>query len=202
MIRDDGQTVELKTKDGRRLNVKKGQLSQADQDYIKEYAPKSAIAGFVQEKKAKPGQIPVPAMEAKIDRKAWTKAAENFKIPGQEFFVLETPHFLVVHSDKIKPHDAAENAERMWLEVSFFHPTFAQKWNDKRMAIFIVDGQEEYDDIGEWYAQSLKTVAQNMNKAGQSEQAQRVEFAAQRIQGTWSKASANEVRLPQAIHEK
>ncbi len=195
LVRADAEKVDLKDKTGRTFTVKRAQLSKADQDYLTEMAPKTGSLPFSGEKK--PGAVPNPAKEAKIDTKTFVKRTEVFKMekPAHEFFVLETPHFLILHPEKVDAKDVGELAERVWLDMNFFHPTFGQKFKDRRMAVFLAGDEETYNDIGMWYAEM---VASTGNGLGNDQAAE----AAGRIKATWPQSAAGGVRLSQDLVDK
>ena len=146
-VRLDGETVILLTKESRELRVPKGQLSKGDQDYLKEIGAKAT--GFQPSGPVKPARLIIPAKEVKIDPKTFVKREAPLEIPQVIFTeVLESPHFIVASTGKIRCKDTAENAERLWHEMAFIHPTFADKWVDKKMAILVATSDETYDDIG------------------------------------------------------
>ena len=189
LVRVDGDKVILKDKTGRELTVKRAQLSQGDLRYIAEFGPKEG--NTLGQAAAKPGATPNPGKEAKIDQKTFVKRTTTFTIPQSTFQVLETPHFLVMHPDKVDAADVGETAERMWLDMAFFHPGFAQKFKDRRMAIFLVDDEYTYDNIGKWYAEMIKTSG-----------APNAEASAAGLLATWSKAAASNVGLTQEIADE
>ena len=179
----DGTTVTVKDPTGRRMSFNKAKLSQGDLDYIKDVAPAvAAPLGAV-----KPGKVSNPAKDAKIDASQF-KPAGKFEIPQATFDVLETPHFKIMHSPKAKPAELAELAERLWLDTAFFHPTFSQKFTQRKQAIFLVDEETTYLAIGQWYAKLLGDI-------GNAE-------AANQVSKSWSRSAAGSVQLPSDIADK
>ena len=189
LVRVDGDKVVLKDKTGRELNVKRVQLSQGDQRYLDEVAPKNASA--LGQTETKPTATVNPAKDVKIDQKTFIKRKEQFKIPEASFNVLETPHFLVMYPEKVEAADLGETAERVWLDMSFFHPGFAQKFKDRRMAIFLVDEEDTFVNIGTWYAEMVKTSG-----------APNAEEVAKSIVASWSKAASGSLSLTQEIADQ
>lgn len=183
LISFDGTNVTVKDTNGRRFSFAKTKLSQADLAYLKEYA--NATPSPFGDKSADV-KVSNPAKEAKIDAKSFKEAGE-FEIPQGKFLVLETPHFKIMHTKGAKPDDLAELAERMWLDAAFFHTGFARFFQDRRMAIFLVDDEYMYANIGEWYAGLLE-------QAG----GPGVDAAAQ-VRKTWKQAAAGQVNLPASI---
>lgn len=181
LVSFDGKTVSLKGPAGQRYAFDKSKLSQGDLEFLKDYAP----AGGSSLTAPKPGKVASPAKEAKIDPQTFVKGAKPFVIPQQTFEVLETPHFKILHSAKAKPAEIAELAERLWIDTAFFHPTFAQKFTDRKQAIFLVDEETTYLAIGEWYIELL-------NEIGQVD-------AAEMVKKTWSLSAAGAVTLPASI---
>jgi hypothetical protein len=188
-VKMDDEKVTLKDKMGRQFDIKKAQLSQADLRYLQEFAPKSLSPMTPSGKKPPPP--PMPGKEAKIDQKTFKKLTETFVIPGETFYILETPHFLVMHSEKTEAGDLGETAERMWLDMNFFHPGFSQKFQDRRMAVFLVDDEYTYKSLGEWYAGNIKN--SGMPNA---------EDNAANIAATWPRAAAAGMHLTGDLTEK
>ena len=182
LVSFDGKTVSLKGANGQRYAFDKSKLSQGDLEYLKEYAP---APGGSTTTPAKPGKVASPAKEAKIDTKTFTKGEKRFEIPQATFEVLETPHFKILHSEKAKPAEIAELAERLWIDTAFFHPTFAQKFTQRKQAIFLVEEETTFLAIGDWYCGLLE-------ETGNPD-------AAAMVKKTWSQAAAGRVMLPATI---
>jgi hypothetical protein len=189
-VRLDGENVILLTKESRELKVAKSQLSKGDQDYLKEIGAKST--GFAPSGPVKPARLVVPAKEVKIDPKTFVKREAPLEVPQVTFTeVLESPHFIVASTGKLRCKDTAENAERLWHEMAFIHPTFGDKWVDKKMAILIATSDEAYDDIGSWYATMVKA-ERSTEAATQSE----------RIRKAWPQTSGGAVNLDAETADK
>lgn len=181
LVSFDGKTVNLKGPTGQRYAFDKSKLSQGDLEFLKDYAP--AAGSSLTTPKA--GKVASPAKEAKIDAKTFVKGDKQFETPQHKFDVLETPHFKVLHSAKAKPAEIAELAERLWIDTAFFHPTFAQKFTDRKQAIFLVDEETTYLAIGEWYAGLLDEIGRG--------------DAAEMVKKTWPLSAAGAVSLPANI---
>ncbi|MFM7180068.1 MAG: hypothetical protein ACKO2G_01175 [Verrucomicrobiales bacterium] len=181
LVSFDGKTVNLKGPSGQRYAFDKSKLSQGDLDFLQDYAPATGSSLTA----PKPGKVASPAKEAKIDPKTFVKGDKPFEIPQQKFEVLETPHFKILHSEKAKPAEIAELAERLWIDTAFFHPTFAQKFTERKQAIFLVDEETTYLAIGDWFAGLL-------NDIGQGE-------SAEMVKKTWPLSAAGSVSLPASI---
>ena len=179
----DGTTVTVKDATGRRMSFDKAKLSQGDLDYIKEYAPATGTTLGA----TRPSKVSNPAKDAKIDSSQF-KPAGQFEIPQAKFEVLETPHFKIMHSPKAKPNEIAELAERLWLDTAFFHPTFAQKFTQRKQAVFLVDEETIYLAVGQWFAGLL-------NEIGQGD-------AAAQVAKTWAQSAAGSIQLPADIADK
>lgn len=189
-VRIDGEKVILKDKTGREVVVKRAQLSQGDLEYLKEFGPKAA-APALGEKPAKATEIPTPAKDAKIDQKTFKTLTERFVLPEVAFNQLQTPHFLVLYPDKVDASDFGETAERVWLDMAFFHPTFAQKFKDRSMALFLIESEYDFGKIIKWYAETVRqSGAQNALDAASS------------IEAVTKQAAAFSMSLPADIAEK
>jgi hypothetical protein len=184
LIRPLGDSVELRDKDGRVLKYSKAQLSFGDLDYINENAPEEKGPKALGSSSAVKPKTPNPAKEVKIDTKEFKKEAGDFKINSRTYRICETPHFKVMYLKPTDPMGIAELAERLWVDTAFFHSTFIPKWHDRKMAIVLVNDQEGYEDVGDWYADMLVAAG---NKDG-----------AERTRKTWPQSAAGGVRMPQA----
>jgi len=183
-----GDQVILLDGQSRQIVLTKAMLSFGDLDYIKENSPEEKASGFAAKSMVKPA-LPNPAKQAKIDPKVFTKAQGTFSIgAGEPFQILETPHFKVMYIKPAEPGDAAELAERLWIDTAFFHSSFGQKFRQRKMAIFLCPTDESYKYVGEWYVGLLR-------EAGQKD-------AAAQVAATWSQSAAGTVRLPRAIADE
>ncbi|RYD31684.1 MAG: hypothetical protein EOP86_17390 [Verrucomicrobiaceae bacterium] len=182
LVKVVGDTVELKDKDGRIIKVPKAKLSFGDLDYIEEFAPAEKSKSLTPAAPAKV-RIPEPAKEVKLNTKTFKKDAGTFPLleEGDAFKVMETPHFKVLYTRAFDPGDVAEQAERLWFDLAFFHSSFAGKWKDRRKVIILAD-DTQYQNVGKWYATNLKNAGRN--------------DYAEKVSATWPKSAANEVVLP------
>ncbi len=156
----DGENVVIKTSDGRPVSVPKTRLSQGDLQYIKDIGgnvPDSKPAGFGNDGPAKNVKVPIPAKEVKIDKKTFVKKDNLFYVAGLVFNTVQSEHFYVNYLGNIgaDPADVSESAERLWHEMAFLHPSFADKWGDKRMALFFTEKDKEFNQLGKWYRDML-----------------------------------------------
>ena len=183
LVRRLGPEVELRDADGRVFKVALSALSFGDQEYINEFAPEDKTKSLAPlgGGTAKP-KLPNPAREAKIDTKAYKKDAGTFPVNNHTYAVCETPHFKILYIKPMDPMDVAELAERLWLDTAFFHSTFAAKWKDRKMAVMLVNDQQAYEYVGEWYAGLIKETG-NLEAAG-------------KIRATWPRSAAGIVNLP------
>ncbi len=184
----DFSGVSIKTSDGRTVVVPKARLSQGDLQYLKDIGVENAPKGLGDDPSKKPAKLVVPAKEAKVDTKAFVKKGKIFEFQDINFDTLETPHFLVNVSGKdVDSGDAAENAERLWHEMAFYHPGFAAKWGEKKMALFFVSKPAEWDYLGKWYADMVRPV----NPQGADEMLK-----------TWPRAGGGALQLDEQTAER
>jgi hypothetical protein len=183
LLRRLGADVELRDTEGRVFKVALAALSFGDQDYVNEFAPedKSKSLTPLGGGNAKP-KLPNPAREAKIDSKLFKKEAGTFPVNNHTYSVCETPHFKILYIKPMDPTDVAELAERLWLDTAFFHSTFAHKWKDRKMAVMLVNDQQAYDYVGEWYAGLIKDTG-NID-------------ASNKLRATWPRSAAGVVNMP------
>ncbi len=164
LVRVDDDVVIVEMKDGRKTEIKRKVLSRADIDFLAEYGGKGAADVNLDAEAA------VPEKSARIDTKVFKKWDQPFQFTGLEidFDVLETPHFLVMSAGSVREKDTAEGAEILWHGMAFQHPSFARKWEGKKMAIFIIQSESDYNAVGAWYADQLRkggNVAEGNNLA-------------------------------------
>ena len=187
LIRQLGDSVELRDKDGRVLKVPRAQLSFGDLDYVEENAPADKTAATLGGKPTTKPKLPNPAKEVKIDTKAFKKEAGDFKVNSRTYRVCETPHFKILYMKPTDPIDIGELAERLWIDTAFFHSTFIPKWVDRKMIILLVNDKEAYDDAGSWFADMIA-------ETGTPE----AKDAAGSLRKTWPQTAAGRIQLPQA----
>jgi hypothetical protein len=185
-VRQVGEKVQLRDKDGRNVELLKTQLSFGDLDYIAENAPPDKTIKSLGSSGPKP-KLPNPAREVKVDRKTFKKEAGDFKINSRTYRVCETPHFKIMYMKPTDPLDIGELAERLWVDTAFFHSTFIGKWTDRKMGIILVNDDEAYEDIGSWYADMIAGIGTDPAKD-----------SAERIRKTWPKSASGSVNMPQA----
>ena len=153
LLEVDDKYVRLQMEGGRSVTIERKTLSIGDQQYLKEFGG----AGDVPiDPKAKIG---MPAKDAKIDTKLHIKRDDKFVFPegfsSLEFDIIETPHFLVMSSGRVRGKDTAELAERLYHGMAFQHPGFEAKWGDEKKAIFLCGEESDYELIGEYYRSVL-----------------------------------------------
>ncbi len=179
-----GDQVTLITKDTKEIKLKIEDLSLADRQHLVEFggAEPSIITS------GEPGS---PEKEARIDAATIKKLTTKLNLGDNsllKFELVESAHFLVASAGKVRGHDTAETAERIWHGMAFQHMNFRKDWGDKRMLILLVDDRAVYKALGDWYATYL-------TKEGQAE-------AAQRSKNVWDKAGSNQLGVPAETMEK
>ncbi len=184
LVRVDDEVVVLEMKDGKRHELKRKVLSQADIEFLAEYGGK----GAADVDPTAPAAI--PEKTARIDTKAFKKWDTPFSFTGLElkFSVVETPHFLVLSYGNVREKDTAENAEALWHGMAFQHPSFARKWEGRKMAIFLVTEESDFNAIGSWYASQLL-------QAGRTADGNNLAL-------TWPRASAGNVSMLPSLAEE
>ncbi len=170
--------VVLITKDAKEIKLKVEDLSLADRQHLVEFggAEPSIITS---------GEPGFPEKDVRIDAATIKKlpAKMHFGDDSQlEFDLVESAHFLVASAGKIRGHDTAETAERLWHGMAFQHMNFRKDWGDKRMLILLVEDRYVYKALGDWYTAFLA-------KAGDAD-------AARRTKAIWDKAGSNQIGLP------
>jgi len=174
-----GDQVILIGKDGKEIKLKTEDLSLADRQHLVEFggAPASIITS---------GEPGFPEKDVHIEPASIKKLANKMHLGDVsllEFDLVESAHFLVASAGKVKGHETAETAERLWHGMAFQHMNFRKDWGDKRMLILLVDDRKVFKALGEWYVSYLI-------KINQPE-------AAQRTKTVWDKAGSNQISIPE-----
>ena len=152
LIAVDGDYVILRLQNGRDSRILRKTLSIGDQKFLEEY-------GGVEKIPIDPkGKITVPEKEMKFNSKTLIKRDDKFELPdgySLQFDIVESEHFLIMSSGKVRGKDTAELAERLWYGMNFQHPGFAEKWGDEKKAIFLCGEKTDYDILGKYYVDQL-----------------------------------------------
>lgn len=138
-VRSQDKSIVLKLKDGREMPVELAKLSTADQEFVKTQGPGTPAvkkgAGF---------------SEVVLDKKAWLlrPQPETYGITGVVFSQqLETPHFLITAGAKVKPELVqvyAETCERLYSHIVRDLPGLDEKFNNRKMAVWLASDREEH----------------------------------------------------------
>ena len=159
LLSADTENVRLRLESGRDVTIPRKTLSIGDLQFIKEY-------GGGGESPVDPkAKLTVPEKTMKFDSKTIKRRDSNedgkddkFIFPdgySLQFDIVETEHFLVMSSGRVRGKDTAQLAERLWYGMNFQHPGFAEKWGDEKMAIFLCGEDEDYRILGQYYIDSL-----------------------------------------------
>ena len=152
LIAVDGNYVILRLQNGRDSRILRKTLSIGDQKFLEEYGGAEKIP--IDPK----GKITVPEKEMKFNSKTLIKRDDKFELPdgySLQFDIVESEHFLIMSSGKVRGKDTAELAERLWYGMNFQHPGFAEKWGDEKKAIFLCGEKTDYDILGKYYVDQL-----------------------------------------------
>ncbi len=158
LVRHDAAKVWVLRADGREVAIDKSRLSAADLDYVKSQPTGSATASSAPaaapaaSSAAKPGQSVFKSI--KIDNTAWETSAELFHAGGVAFTQrLQTPHYLILGTSKVKPELLTiygEAAERMFADCILNLPSLESVLKEKRMAIWLIDSDISHKAFGNW----------------------------------------------------
>ncbi len=168
----------------RELKLKASDLSLADRQHLVEYAkadPKILTAG----------DLEVPEEDVRIDKATFERLDKKLSLTGATdpvFDLMRTEHFLVAYCGKVRPNSMAEIAERLWHGSAFHHMDFRVDWGDERMLIVLVDGEDVFKHVGDWYKKHLAD-------AGFDQQANRIGML-------WDKLQSTTIRLPDEVVEE
>ena len=174
-----GDQVVLIGKDGKEIKLKAEDLSLADRQYLVEFG--GANASVITS-----GEPGFPEKEARVESASIKKLTSKFKLGDVsllEFEQVESAHFLIASAGKIRGHETAETAERLWHGMAFQHMNFRKDWGDKRMLILLVDDRKVYKALGDWYVSFL--IKMNHQEA------------AQRTKTVWDKTGSTQMMVPE-----
>lgn len=160
LVRQEPAKVWVERPDGSQVPIDKSRLSPADLEFLKSQPVSAATTPPAASSAAPAGARPKPGQSvfksARIDRAAWVTSAETFDAGGAAFTQrLETPHYLILATAKVKPDllaAYAEAGERVFADCVNDLPSLATLLKDKRMAIFLVDSDLEHKAFGAWLA--------------------------------------------------
>lgn len=175
--------VVLINKEGKEVKLKVADLSLADRQHLVEFG--GADAAIITS-----GEPGFPEKDLKVDAATIKKLDSKLPLGDNSalvFELVESPHFLIATAGKIRGHDMAETAERLWHGMAFQHMSFRKNWGDKRMLVFVVEDRDVFKALGEWSVAEL-------SKAG-------LDDAAQREAATWDKAGSNQIGLPTEVQK-
>lgn len=152
----DGDSAVLVTKEPKEIKIKIADLSLADRQHLVEYADqKEEILTAI--------ELGVPEKDVRIDKKQFKRLDKSLAFNEDSeliFDLMESDHFLIATAGKARPNGVAETAERLWHGMAFQHMNFRRDWGEKKMVIFLIEDEEIYGLMGEWYASYLTEIGQ------------------------------------------
>lgn len=187
LLRVEGGVAVLITPQLKTVKLKIEDLSLVDRHYLVEYggADPDVIAK---------SEVGVPEKDARDMTKTFVRVKERFGLGTDadlQYDMLRTEHFYVVTQGKIRPIATAEMAERLWRGMAFQHINFREDWGAKRKLIFLVEGEEAYQALGDWYKKHLQT-----------QKGEHMVEVAQRTRVLWDQVSSTSMYMPDKIVEK
>ncbi len=191
----DGDRVRLRMEGGRDVTIERDTLSAGDQQYLAEYGGGGEV---VIDDSAR---VDMPEKKMRFDSKTLIRRDDKFFLPegfSLEFDIVESEHFLVMSSGRVRGKDIAELAERMWAGMNFQHPGFADKWGDEKRAIFLCGEDEDYEILGRYQIHVLQSEAAE----APGEMAQQLQIRAQNTAATWPQTSGAGLRLDAETADK
>lgn len=184
LVRVQGDSVYLVTKDSKQITLKIEDISLADRQHLVEFggADAAILTG------GKPGLV---EKEVRMEPATFKRVEGGLTFtegPTDSFELFETPHFLVASVGKVRPQPVAETAERLWHGMAFQHMNFRQDWGAKRALILLVEERGAYSSLGKWYAKFV-AAAGDQNGALQ-------------VDSTWEKTGSMAIMIPDAMATK
>jgi hypothetical protein len=174
----------LVTPERREIKLRIEDLSLVDRQYLVEY-------GDASPKILSSSKLGVPEVDARDMTKEFERLKDKLELGADaklHFEALKTTHFLVVTAGKIRPIKTAEIAERLWRGMAFQHINFREDWGDKRKLIFLVENDDAFGALGDWYKKHLETLSgDNMAKV------------AARTRLLWDELSSTAMYLPDEL---
>ena len=178
--RVEGDSAVLVTPEPKEIKVKVEDLSLGDRQHLVEFAnqPEEILTSV---------ELGVIEKDVRIDKKQFKKLEKNLFFEETElaFELLESDHFLVATAGKARPNAVAEIAERLWHGMAFQHMNFRRDWGDKKLVIFLIEDEEIYSTMGEYYIKFLAGLGQ--------------ERAANNVAQTWERVSGAGFLLPDTV---
>ena len=171
MITPGLKTVRLRVKD----------LSLVDRLYLVEY-------GGAEPDAITKSEVGVPEKDARDMTKTFERVKKKFALGTDahlQYDMLKTEHFYVVTQGKIRPMKTAEMAERLWRGMAFQHINFREDWGDKRKLIFLVEEDDAYAALGDWYKKHLQT-----------QKGEHMAEVAQRTRMLWEQVGSTSMYMP------
>lgn len=183
LVKIDRDEVVILPKTGSQVRIKRAILSARDNEYLSEYG--GAESAIVEGTK-----VGTPEKSVRIDSKQFKKLDDIFIFPDTEidFKMLESDHFITMTHGRIRPKDVAETGERLWHGMAFQHPGFAEKWGDKRRAIFVIEDDEVHQAVGQYFINYLFKIGQ--------------EQESENLRKTWPKSAGSTIALSDEIAEE
>lgn len=151
VARVEKDSVILLTNEPKELPIKIADLSLADRQHLVEYSG--------QPKEILKLEIGTPEKDVRIDKKQFKRLDKELVFDADSelvFELFESDHFLVATAGKARPNAVAETAERLWYGMAFQHMNFRKDWGDKKLVIFLIEDEDIYNAMGQWYRKFLR----------------------------------------------
>ena len=187
LLRVEGENALLVTPEPREIKLKIEDLSLVDRHYLVEY-------GGANPKILSSSKLGVPEADARDMTREFERLKDKLELGTDaklHFETLKTTHFLVVTAGKIRPIKTAEMAERLWRGMAFQHLNFREDWGDKRKLVFLVENDDAFGALGDWYKKHLETLGGDY-----------MAKVAARTRLLWDEADSTAMYLPDALVEK
>lgn len=145
ILKYDNGVAFLTTKEPKEIQIKVGDLSLADRQYLIEFA--QADKDLLLK-----GKASVPEHAWKKPKDFIKKLEETLSLTGSEdgYELYQTKHYLFAVERGIKPHGLAETAEACWHGMAFQHLEFIENWGATRRLIIVPKEAEGYEAVGKY----------------------------------------------------
>ena len=154
LLRVQGGNAILVTPEPREISLRVEDLSLLDRQYLVEY-------GDADPRTLTSSKLGVPEADTRDMTKDFVRLKEKLVLGTEaklQYDALQTSHFLVVTAGKIRPIKTAEMAERLWRGMAFQHINFREDWGHKRKLVFLVENDDAFDALGDWYKKHLESM--------------------------------------------
>jgi hypothetical protein len=153
LLRVDGANAVLITPELREVPVEIEDLSLVDRMYLVEYG--GADSKYLNT--TAKGRLSAAEQDARSPKGDFKRLDDEIAFGDNAkltFKALQTDHFVV--AGDMATTNVAEMAERLWHGMAFEHINFLEDWGSKRKLILLIEDDDLYAALGDWYKKRLE----------------------------------------------